>query len=265
MKRALAILACLAMALPAQAFAQSNDDDQTPLNSRIKRGRQYPLQPKTTWQPDQLSKANKQRSKAMMGQFGKCVYRRNKTQALDLLAKTDLGFVSFEQVGLESDKASRLFGFKDCLSRVAESYNSGVVLSWSAPALRRWLVEQAYFDIAPDGPDWAKPGYVVDERKYPLSENYPSIHAALDIADCVVASDPHSADYLFRTEAGSAEEKEALSKIIPVLAPCIPQGQQVQLDPAQFRIWIGEALWHAANNSYPAPADNAGSDGETQQ
>ncbi len=42
--------------------------------------------------------------------------------------------------------------------------------------------------------------------------------------------------------------------MVPLLALCLPQGLQAGIDPAQFRVWIGEALWHAANSNAPAGA-----------
>ena len=51
----------------------------------------------------------------------------------------------------------------------------------------------------------------------------------------------------------SDEEKRALQTLSSALGPCLPQGQQIQLQPSLLRLWLGEALWHAANNSAPAP------------
>ena len=38
----------------------------------------------------------------------------------------------------------------------------------------------------------------------------------------------------------------------------IPQGQQLQLDPNVLRVWLGAALWFAANNSHPSQAGPVG-------
>ena len=240
-----------AFVLPAPAIAQTNDNDYTPLNSRIRRKREFPLQPPDAFKPAALTKLNRLRNGQMLDQFSKCVYRRDRTQALDLLGKTDYGFVNFEQVGLENEKAARIFGFKDCLTRVADSYGSSVGLRWNAATLRSWIVREAYFDRFPDGPDWAKPGNVVDERTFPLSQDNPQVQALMDFADCVVAGNPNAADYFFRTPSGAEEESDAIQKLAPSISPCLPNGEQAKINPAALRIWLGEALWFAATNSHP--------------
>ena len=253
MKRAAMVLVCLALALPEPALAQVNNDDYTPLGSRIRRDRQFPLENPNLFKPRQLSKVNRKRSRDMLGQFSRCIYHRNETQALELLAKTDFGFVNFQQIGLETDQASRIYGFHDCLSRVAESHQMGVTLYFSAGALRRWLLQEAYFNRFPDGPEWVKPGYVIDQRTYPMSPHNPGVRAAMDLADCVVAADPYTADFFFRAPSGSDEEKQAERELIPLLGPCIPRGQKLEIDPNALRAWLSEALWFAANNSSPVP------------
>jgi hypothetical protein len=249
----------LAVSAPP-AFAQSNNDDYTPLNSRIKRDRQFPTNLLNRWR-NEMSPVSRARSRLMMTQFSKCLYSRSKSGALDLLGKTDYGFVDFGQIGLDADRTMRVYGFRDCLSRVANTHSSGVQLRFSAGALRQWLLQEAYFDRFDESPGWVQPGIVIASRDFPLSEQNPGVQAALDLADCVVAADPFTADFLFRTSGGTDEEKRALEQIVPLISPCVPANQRVQLDPALFRLWIGEALWHAANNS-SAPAAGAGQDSE---
>ena len=229
----------------------------TPLNSRIKRDRQFPTDVAPRFNASQMTKVNRQRSRMMMSQFSKCLFRRSNEDSLALLEKTDLGFVNFEQIGLSPESASRQFGFKDCLSRVAATNATGVALRFSAVALRSWLLDEAYFKRFSDGPDWVKPGYTIGARTLPLSENNPQVVAALDLADCVVAGDPYGADYFFRTSQGSEEENKALQALVPAIQPCLPQGVQMQIQPQFFRQWIGEGLWHAANNSRQAERSGA--------
>jgi hypothetical protein len=128
-----------------------------------------------------------------------------------------------------------------------------VQLRFSAGAMRQWLVQEAYFDRFPEGPTWLRAGNVIGARTFPLSTGNVGVSGPLDFADCVVATDPFTADFFFRTTAGSDQEKRALEALTPALGPCLPQGQQVQLQPSLMRLWVGEALWHAANNSAPAP------------
>lgn len=257
MNRIIVAFLCLGAVVAAPVAAQSNNDDYTPLNSRIKRKNQFPLEPRKTFDFKKMSEVNKARSKAMLGQFTRCLYNRSNEKSLDLLAKTDLGFVSFEQIGTTTDKATRVFGFNDCLRRVASTNNSGVVLRFYAGGMRQWLLQEAYFDRYPDEPTWVMPGNVIGDREFPLSAKDQYVNAALDLADCVVGADPYNADFYFRTAAGSDDEKQAIQELMPSLGECIPEGRQMQIDPPLLRVWLGEALWHAANNSAPAEADSS--------
>ncbi|MBO9517364.1 MAG: hypothetical protein J7493_04795 [Porphyrobacter sp.] len=248
---AIAALTAVAVAMPV--YAQSNNDDYTPLNSRIKRKRQFPTELHNPW-GNQMTEVARTRSKAMMTQFSRCVYQRSRTGSVELLDKTDYGFGSFEQIGLDQERALRIYGFSDCLTRVANTHGTGVQLRFSAGALRQWLVQEAYMDRFGDGPTWVQPGNEVAPREFPLSAEFGGVQAAMDLADCVVAADPYTSDFFFRTGAGSDAEKQALEKLVPAIGPCLPSGQQVQLQPAMLRIWIGEGLWHAATHSSPAAA-----------
>jgi len=253
--RRLTLVLALAAAcmLTTPAAAQSNNDDYTPLNSRIKRDRQFPTSLHNPW-GNQQTAVNRARSRAMLNQFSRCIYNRSREDSLDLLRKTDAGFASFEQIGLDNDRAARNYGFRDCLQRVANNQGTGVQLRWSAFGLRQWVLQEAYFDRYKDEPSWVLPGIVIDEREFPLSSGQPGVRAAMDLTDCVVAADPYTADFLYRTVPGTEEEASALATLRPALGTCLPQGQQAQLDPNMVRAWVGESLWHAANHSRPAPA-----------
>ena len=252
----MAALCIAAFTLSAPALGQANDNDRTPLGTRIKHDRQFPYDLPPLHVPlEKMGKVERDWSRTMLNQFSKCLYNRSRSDSLALLEKTDFGFRDFKQIGLEMQKATRIYGFDDCLHRVAESNNSGVLLSYSAMGLRGWLIQAAYNDSYPKGPTWLKPGYVVEPRKYPLSEQYRGIQMQMDFADCVVAADPYNADFLYRTAAGSADEAEAIQTLAPSLGPCWPGGQRVQLDPTTLRMLLGEGLWQAANHSAPAPGN----------
>jgi hypothetical protein len=269
MRRLLSAICAAALALPgsaavtgliaSQAAAQSNDNDFTPLGSRIRRKNQFPTSLMNPYSGE-VGSATRERSKQMMGQFTRCIFHRSKEGALEFLGKTDYGIQGFERLGLDNQKAAGIYGFTDCLGRVAASFNSGVRLTWSAFGLRRWFIEQAYLDKYPDGPDWLKAGYVIDKRSYPLSHDNPGVIAAMDLADCIVAADPFAADFLFRTPSGSDAETRAINALVPSVQPCMPQGQRVEITPDTLRIWIGEGLWHASNHSsapFDEPAEEA--------
>ena len=257
MRKLAALLLSLALtiAVTEPIAAQSNNNDYTPLNSRIRRERQFPLDLPNRFDPDRMTRLMRERSTVLLSQLTACLYNRSNEQSLALLERTDMGFVSFQQIGLEGDRAVRIYGFSDCLRRVANSNNSGVQLRFTPGALRQWLLEEAYVDRYPDGATWVKPGNVIAERTFPLSQNVAAVRAPLDFADCVVQTDPYGADFFFRTASGSADEKSAIDGLMPALGPCLPQGQRMELNPAALRVWLGEALWHAANHSGPAPAD----------
>lgn len=257
MTRFLVALGCVALAFAAPALAQSNNDDRTPLGSRIKRDRQFPTDIVNRWRA-QTTAVERARSRQMMSQFTKCVYNRSRTDALALLQKTDFGFVQFAQIGLDNERALRIYGFQDCLSRVAETHGTGVNLRWSPAGLRQWLVQEAYFARYGAEPSWVKPGYVIGPRQYPLSGQQSGVASVMDLADCVVASDPYTVDFYYRTTTGSEDEKRALDALAPMLGPCLPAGMRVQIDPGLMRVWMGEALWHAANNSAPAAVASSG-------
>lgn len=247
--------------IPVPAQAQSNNDDFTPLNSRIRRNRQFPTSLAPRFDRER-TKVNQERGRTMLGQLSRCVYNRSRKDSLDLLERTDFGFFAFEQIGLTTDRALRIYGFRDCMNRVASMNNSGVALRFIPGDLRQWLIQAAYFDRYPDGPEWVVPASQIGAREFPLSEDNVPVQMAVDIGDCVVAADPYAADYFFRTSVQSAEEREAIQQLVPLLGPCIPEGQQIEFAPYTVRIMLGEALWHASRNISPAPADAEGAQGE---
>ena len=241
-----------ACTLAADVAAQSNNDDYTPLNSRIRREQKYPLDVMARWRDD-LGPVTRSRSRAMMTQFSKCMYDRSRQGAVELLGESDYGLNDFVQLGLKRDRAMRIYGFDNCMTRVANTHDTGILLRFNAGSLRQWLLQEAYFDRFSEGPAWVREGMQAGERTFPLSAENQSVRWAMELADCVVATDPFTADFFFRTETGSPEEQRALEVLGPLMSPCLPQGQQVQLQIPLVRAWIGEALWHAATNSVPVP------------
>jgi hypothetical protein len=250
--------AALAITVAAPAAAQGNDNDYTPLNSRIKRDRQFPLDLPSRFDPARTTRLMRERSKDMLSQLTGCLYNRSHEDSLALLERTNLGFMDFRQIDVEPNRAVRIYGFNDCLRRVANSNQMAVQLRFTPGALRQWLLQEAYLDRYRDGPSWVRPGNVIAERELPLSRSQVGVRAPLDFADCVVQADPYDADYFFRAPAGSEDEKAALQALVPSLGPCLPQGQQMELNPAALRVWVGEALWHAANHNAPP----AGAEGQ---
>jgi hypothetical protein len=254
--------AALSITLAAPAGAQSNSDDYTPLNSRIKRDRQFPLDLPSKFDPARTTKLMRARSKDMLSQLTACLYNRSHEAALSLLERTDMGFMDFRRIDVDPNRAVRIYGFSDCLRRVANTHQMGVQLRFTPGALRQWLLQEAYLDRYRDGPSWVRPGNVIAERDLPLSRSLAAVRAPLDFSDCVVQADPYNADYFFRATAASEDESTALQALIPSLGPCLPQGQQMELNPAALRVWVGEALWHAANHNTPPAAAEGQQGGE---
>ena len=253
---ALALGALVAITAVAPLAAQSDDNDYTPLTSRIRRGRQFPLDVVDRWRTE-TNRVEKARDKTMLGQLTRCLYNRDKTAALALLGKTDLGFANFEQIGLDNDKALRIYGCSDWRNRVAAMISMGVRLRFTAGGLRQWFLQQAYFDRYPNGAAWVKAGNVIGPREFPLSGQQGAIRAVLDFADCVVAADPYTADFFYRTAPDSPDAQRALTQLVPLLGPCVPHGQKVGIQKEGLRSWLGDALWHAATHSGPPPVTPA--------
>ncbi len=266
MKRLIAFAACLTLAastgmvagvaMPSAVFAQGNDNDYTPLNSRIRRDRQFPTEPLHFVDPAQLGAATRDRGRSMEDQFSRCIFERSNEKAFDLIERTDFGFNRFDQIGLDGGEVMDRYPIQTCLGRVTRSHNTGARLMYTPAAMRQWYIQAAYLDAYPDGPTWAVAGNVVPDRGYPLSANNPAVHTAMDFADCVVAQSPNATDFFYRTAPGSELEDHAISAVVPLLGACLPQGQQLDISPQTLRVWLGEGLWHAANNNFPATAEN---------
>lgn len=265
MRRAFAfMLVALALTVAAPALpwvdgmarAQGNDNDYTPLNSRIRRARPLPTEPRSIWQQRQLTDAQRARGRTRVDQLARCLWNTSNEDGLDLLRRTDFGFMSFEQIGIPNDEIGDHYVIDTCLTRVARNANSSVMLRFDAPSMRQWYIQAAYFDYYEDGPTWIRPGYSVDERSYPLSGDNIPVQVAMNFADCLVAQDPHGADYLFRTAQGSDEEMDAIRALVPAMSPCLPEGQEMEIDPNAIRVWVGEGLWHASNNLVPTTDEN---------
>lgn len=244
----------LALLAGGGAAAQVNNDEYTPLGSRIRHERAFPNEPIATFNRQLLTEADRQRSRSMTDMLARCMWDRGNDKGLDLLERTDLGFYQFEQIGIASSDIGRFYPISHCLGRVAERNNSGVTLRFSAPGIRQSYLQAAYFDMYPQSPTWLQPGLEVAERVLPLSGADAGVRAQLDFADCVILADPQGADYLFRTPPGTDIEREALRALVPAFSTCVPEGVQLEINPQAMRIAIGEGLWHAARHSAPPSA-----------
>lgn len=64
------------------------------------------------------------------------------------------------------------------------------------------------------------------------------------LGDCIVRAAPQAAVDLARSGVGSAEERAAIGQLSPVLAPCVPAGQNMRVKRDQLRLIVAEPLYH---------------------
>ncbi|NUT01383.1 MAG: hypothetical protein HOP96_10435 [Sphingomonas sp.] len=63
---------------------------------------------------------------------------------------------------------------------------------------------------------------------------------------CVAASDPDKSSSLLRTAAGSAEEKDQMTQMVPEFAPCINQGERFDFSRTDLRSALAEGAYRLA-------------------
>jgi len=65
-----------------------------------------------------------------------------------------------------------------------------------------------------------------------------------EFGTCVVGAAGDASARLVRSAAGSAEEREAIGAIKPVLAGCVAQGKPIHMTLDQLRLLVAEPLYH---------------------
>lgn len=68
----------------------------------------------------------------------------------------------------------------------------------------------------------------------------------LDMASCVVRSDPQRSYAFFRTRRGSAAERGEIAALMPAITGCVQHGENIDLSPPMFRAFLAEAAYRAA-------------------
>ena len=63
-----------------------------------------------------------------------------------------------------------------------------------------------------------------------------------DFADCVVAADPASTDALLRTQPASSAEAAVVTRIVPLLGPCLQAKATYKLDAPVLRALLAQSL-----------------------
>ena len=79
------------------------------------------------------------------------------------------------------------------------------------------------------------------------ASNYVRVaHAMLALGGCVAQAEPGGTYALFGTRIASAAEREAMQALMPALAGCIPEGQEVTLTIRRLRPFLAEGAYRAA-------------------
>lgn len=71
-------------------------------------------------------------------------------------------------------------------------------------------------------------------------------HAMLALGGCVAGADPAGTYALFSTAVGSSAERQAMQALMPALAGCIPEGEEITLTTRRLRPFLAEAAYRAA-------------------
>lgn len=238
------ISVCIFLALiPVDAAVAQTE---VPLGSRIVR-------------PIETTPLEKDDSIRVRDRFAACVYKNRPERVDALLASSDILNVDYEAVGLSVRRIGSALSMESCLSKATSVTNTDLVLKTNFPSLREMLLEQSYRAHNPTGPDWLGRGASPPERRFVSKDDaLVRAQAVAVFADCVVAAAPREADALIRTPVDSPAEKAALSPLVSHLAPCIPEGMEVKLDPARLRALVADGLWASWRSSDRAAAPAAG-------
>lgn len=191
--------------------------------------------------------------------FAACVYDRRRKVVDRILATSDTLNVDYEAAGIRRERLSASLGLDKCLDQATSVTDTDLRMSVHFPFLRAMLLEQSYRAHNPAGPAWIRSPAVAPVRRFVSSgDELAKAQAVATFVDCVVGRAPREADALLRTPGSSAAERAAIGRLVPHLGPCIIEGQEVQLNPAQLRAMIADGLWAAWRASASQPASAAG-------
>lgn len=106
----------------------------------------------------------------------------------------------------------------------------------SEQAIRGAIAERVYLADYP-----AAPEALAGEAPAFQGSGDPNL-ANWDVTRCAVTRDPVGADMLVRSGLGSAEQRDAIKRIIPVIGSCTPMGAKIGFDREKMRGLIAEGL-----------------------
>lgn len=99
---------------------------------------------------------------------------------------------------------------------------------------------------SPDTSAVTRPGWALEVGKDTVpGRDYDMVAVGTRmLGDCIVRAAPEAAADLARSATGSAAERTAIAQLSPVLAPCIPAGQNMRVKRADLRLLVAEPLYH---------------------
>ncbi len=162
--------------------------------------------------------------------FARCTADRRGPLARTLLA---MPYRSEEQ----SDRAGRLLrGTEECMNDI------GFQLRADTPTLLGGMAEH-YLRVFYDDADLAAVSGLTEESIAELGltpRNAPEF-----IGLCAARANPAAIRAFVSTEPASDDEAEALGAVVPLLGPCVPEGETVRLDRRSVRSIAAVGLYRA--------------------
>ena len=128
-----------------------------------------------------------------------------------------------------------------------DNKGAGGVLAWRDRAeIANAALIKRMGKKTPDVAAASQPGWALDIGKGKVAGadyNAAAVGTRM-FGDCVVRAAPQAAVDLARSDVGGAAERTAIEQLSPVLAPCIPAGQNMRVKRADLRLLVAEPLYH---------------------
>ena len=168
----------------------------------------------------------------MMVRMGSCLARQKQAESVALVSSVIDSEAEAGAYGELFDRNRNLCMGQFVRATFVRSYVRGVV----AEGLVEDLDDEAFARLVASPP--AAP------------EQIANLH---ELASCYVVSNPEEArEFLKRTKLQTEGELAFLQNIATNIAPCVPEGRDIDLDPIDIRLAIAEALYRAATGLGPA-------------
>lgn len=137
---------------------------------------------------------------------------------------------------------------------------AGSWIELSSLLLRGMIAEALYEADFPAAPNPAEP-VAVEPLAWPRGhDTAPQLAPVYELGRCLVAANPGRVHHLLASEPFSAEERQQLRALTPLLAPCLNSGSSVETNRETLRAVLAESLyrWAAAQRRAAAGAGNHG-------